>query len=68
MAREGRTEMPGMKTVVISSILRQSDYSGVTVVGSEYRVFFPPCAMNPAKTFGFSAAALFRKSFGGRTS
>src|SRR5882724_10908989 len=39
MAREGRTEMPGMKTVVISTTLQQSDYYGVTIIGSEYKAF-----------------------------
>jgi dihydrofolate reductase len=33
MARAGRATMPGMRTVVLSSTLRQQDYPGVTVVG-----------------------------------
>ena len=60
MAREGRTEMPGMKTVVISSILRQSDYSGVTVVGSEYRVFLSALRNESGKDIWlFGGGALF---------
>ena len=33
MARAGRATMPGMKTVVLSSTLRQEDHPEVTVVG-----------------------------------
>jgi dihydrofolate reductase len=33
MARQGRTAMPGMKTIVISSALRQHDYPGVAIIG-----------------------------------
>jgi dihydrofolate reductase len=61
MAREGRTEMPGMKTVVISSTLRQSDYSGVTVVGSEYKVFLSALRNESGKDIWlFGGGTLFR--------
>ena len=33
MARAGNTAMPGMKTVVCSRTLLQSDYPGVTIIG-----------------------------------
>jgi len=39
MAGAGRAEMPGMKTVVFSNTLRPADYSGVTIVGTEYQEF-----------------------------
>ena len=32
MAREGRATMPGMKTVVVSSTLRQQEFPGVTII------------------------------------
>lgn len=33
MVRVGRTTMPGIKTIVLSSTLRQGDYPQVTVIG-----------------------------------
>ncbi len=33
MAQAGRTTMPGLKTVVLSTTLRQNDYPEVTVIG-----------------------------------
>ncbi len=33
MARAGRTTMPGLKTVVLSTTMRQEDYRDVTVIG-----------------------------------
>jgi dihydrofolate reductase len=33
MARAGRTTMPGIKTVVLSTTLRQEDYRDITVIG-----------------------------------
>ena len=35
MARAGRTTMPGMKTFVVSSTLRQQDYPGVTIIAKD---------------------------------
>jgi dihydrofolate reductase len=35
MARAGRTTIPGMKTVVLSTTLRQEDHPEVTVIGKD---------------------------------
>ena len=35
MAREGRSETPGMKTFVFSRTLRQHDYPGVTIIADK---------------------------------
>lgn len=35
MVRAGRTTIPGMKTVVLSTTLRQPDYPEVTVIGKD---------------------------------
>jgi len=60
MAGEGRTAMPGMKTVVFSTTLRQDNHSGLTIVGTDYQEFLSDLRRGSGKDIWlFGGGALF---------
>lgn len=62
MARSGRATMPGMKTVVISSTLRQQDCPGVTVIGENAEPWIAALRAAPGKDIWlFGGGELFRR-------
>ena len=61
MVRAGRTSMPGMQTVVISSTLRERDYPHVTVIAREAERAVAALRAGPGKDIWlFGGGQLFR--------
>ena len=62
MARAGRPTMPGMKTVVLSTTLRQEDWPAVTVVGRDCERAVADLRSQPGKdVWLFGGGELFRR-------
>ena len=62
MARAGRTTMPGMKTIVLSSTLRQEDHPDVTIVGTNAEQTVAALRVVPGKDIWlFGGGELFRR-------
>lgn len=61
MAREGRAETPGMKTLVFSRTLRQQDYPGATIVAEKAEEIVAGLRMEPGKDIWlYGGGSLFR--------
>jgi dihydrofolate reductase len=61
MARAGRAETPGMKTMVFSRTLRQHDYPGVKVVAEKLEETVAALRAEPGKDIWlFGGGSLFR--------
>jgi dihydrofolate reductase len=61
MAREGRGETPGMKTLVFSRTLRQSDYPEVTIVAEDSEATLAALRRESGKDIWlFGGGSLFR--------
>jgi dihydrofolate reductase len=61
MARAGKGETPGMKTLVFSRTLRQHDYPGVRVVGEKLEETVDALRSEPGKDIWlFGGGSLFR--------
>ncbi|HEU5288863.1 MAG TPA: dihydrofolate reductase family protein [Candidatus Limnocylindria bacterium] len=62
MVRAKRTTMPGMRTVVLSTTLRQVDYPDVTIVGDEVEAAVKSLRANSRKdVWLFGGGELFRR-------
>lgn len=62
MVRARQTTMPGMRTVVLSTTLRQSDYPEVTIVGEGVEVAVKSLRANSRKdVWLFGGGELFRR-------
>ena len=60
LAREGRGETPGMKTLVFSRTLRQQDYPGATIVAEKAEEIVAGLRMHPGKDIWlFGGGSLF---------
>jgi len=65
MARAGRGETPGMKTLVFSRQLRQRDYPGVTIVARKPKETLAALRAEPGKDIWlFGGGLLFRSLLG----
>ena len=65
MARAGRTTMPGMRTVVLSTTLRQEDHPEVTVVSENTEQVVATLRSESAKdVWLFGGGELFRRLLG----
>jgi dihydrofolate reductase len=65
MARVGRTTMPGMKTVVLSTTLRQQDHPDVTVVSEDTEHVVAALRRDATKdVWLFGGGELFRRLLG----
>ena len=62
MVRAKRTIMPGMRTVVVSTTLRQGDYPGVTIVGQGVEAAVESLRANSQKdVWLFGGGEVFRR-------
>ena len=60
MAREGRAEMPGMRTIVFSNTLEGHNYPGITVVKEDYKPLLSSLREEPGKDIWlFGGGSLF---------
>lgn len=65
MARAGHTTMPGIKTIVLSSTLRQEDHPEVTIVGTNAEQTVGALRAAPGKDIWlFGGGELFRRLLG----
>ncbi len=61
LSQGGNGSMPGMKTFVVSSTLRQKDYSGVTIINEKPEEVLAPLRSQPGKDIWlFGGGVLFR--------